>query len=61
LFLVVLAVIVIGFPVLISGDTAMPTREANIPNRDVAGDILETANSPASAATTIATTGILGE
>lgn len=61
LFVVILAVIVIGFPILISGDTAMSTHEADIPNNEVAVTINETGNSSASCEITISMTGMADE
>ncbi len=54
LFVAILAVVVIGFPLLILGDTAIPVAEADIPNDEVAVSVSVTGNSSASATITIA-------
>jgi hypothetical protein len=58
LFVVILGLMVIGFPILISGDTSMPTHETDIPNNDVAVTTNETGNSSVSATITITMTGM---
>lgn len=53
LFVIILAVIVIGFPILISGDTAIPTADPDIPDNEMAINVSEMGNSSASVTITI--------
>ena len=59
LFVVALAIAVIGFPLLVLSDTSIPTHDADTPNREIAVNISETGNSSASATITVRMTGIL--
>jgi hypothetical protein len=53
LLVVILAVLVIGFPILISGDTDIPIRDTYIANNGLALSKSEMGNSSASATITI--------
>jgi len=60
-FVVILAIIFIGLPLLGLGDTAVSVEDTAIPNNDVASSVSKTGNSSASAAITITMTGVLNE
>jgi hypothetical protein len=53
LFVVILAIILIGLPLLVLSDTAISTAGADIPDNQVISSIGETSNSSASATITI--------
>jgi hypothetical protein len=53
LFVVVLAIAVIGFPLLVLSDTSIPTHDADTPNGEIAVNMSETGNSTASVTITI--------
>ena len=57
LFVVVLAVVAIGFPLLVLSDTSIPTHDADTPNGEIAVNISETGNSSATATIIITMTG----
>ncbi len=61
LFVVGLAIAVIGFSILISGYSDIPIRGADIRNDEVAVSISKTANSSASCMIAITMTGILDD
>ena len=52
LSVVILAIILIGLPLILVGDTDTSTVHADIPNKEATGIMSEASNSSASAATT---------
>ena len=61
LFVVILAIILVGLPPLVLSDTDISIANPDIPNNEVTSNMNEVRNSSASASITITMTGTLSE
>jgi len=61
LFVVILAIILIGLPLLVLSDTDTSIADADIPDKEVTGSISKTDNSSASGTTTITMYAVAAE